>query len=271
MQWLRGLKSEIEFWDKLLGGKTVYSKRVPQAANPHKRFELMDDLPNDKDKIKFADIGSGAFSRCGLIAEGMQLDILAIDPLADIYQNLKIKYNCENGVKMKTGLVEFLNKQFLQNTFDMVHMSNALDHCFDPILGIYQLLYICKVGGQVILRHHENEAEAESYAGLHQWNLSTQNEENEFIIWNKKEEYHIGRVFDGVADINIYSDITESDTNWNYNKVILRKKREVEIPDNGYYNVFGLAVYKELLRQLELSMDNDKKKFLLTRFIRRLQ
>lgn len=43
-------------------------------------------------------------------------------------------------------------------SFDVVHMSNALDHCFDPIFGLMQLISVCKIGGKVILRHNENEA-----------------------------------------------------------------------------------------------------------------
>lgn len=78
----------------------------------------------------------------------------------------------------------FLDNLFEEKMFDFVHMSNSLDHSFDAIAGTDELLYICIIGGKIVLRHHANEIE--NYDGLHQWNLSVLNEEKFFLTKRKK-------------------------------------------------------------------------------------
>ena len=54
------------------------------------------------------------------------------------------------------------------------------------------LRYKCYCGqinnnsGFILLEHRTNEAEIEKYVGLHQFNLCVK--DNDFYIWNKKEE-----------------------------------------------------------------------------------
>lgn len=119
--------------------------------------------------------------------------------------------------------MELLDNKYGQNSFDMVHMSNSLDHCFDALNGIYQLIYICKIGGKIILRHTENEAERSEYEGFHQWNLSVHNEENSFIIWRGKRRIDIAKELGEYVDIYIYPDQKEGE--WQFNKVVMIKKK----------------------------------------------
>ena len=90
---------------------------------------------NPELEIQFIDVGSGPFSRCGIATEKVKLEGIAVDPLADIYTILKKKNGLENGIDLRIGFVELLDKQFEKNIFDLVHMSNALDHSFDPVFG----------------------------------------------------------------------------------------------------------------------------------------
>lgn len=156
----------------------------------------------------------------------------------------------ENGIKLETGFVELLEYKFKRSSVDIVHMSNALDHSFDAIFGIYQMLYICKIGGKVILRHHENEAEAEKYKGLHQWNLSVHNEENSFVIWRPGERYDICKIFYEYADILIYPDIEEEESGWTYNKIVMIKKKDIAIPSNNYRDLIFKNAYAYLMEVL---------------------
>ena len=150
-------------------------------------------------------------------------------------------------IRLETGFVELLDRKFKPNSFDMVHMSNSLDHCFSAIDGIYQLLNICKIGGKVILRHAENEALRENYVGLHQWNLSLHNEENSFVVWRNNQRYDVCKIFADYADIELIPDVKENTGHWIYNKVVMVKKKEISIPDNDYYDVILDKVYEKLL------------------------
>ena len=194
---------------KTEGGVSFYG--FAQTTSSQKKFMLEDDIPDsmlDKE-INFIDIGSGPFSRCGLITSKAILKATYVDPLAEVYQYLKKINGVDNGVNVTTSFVELLDKKFAANSFDMVHMSNALDHCFSAIDGIYQLLNICKIGGVVILRHHENEAENESYIGLHQWNLSLNNPENSFVIWREGVRIDVCKLLEDYVDFELYSNQIE--------------------------------------------------------------
>lgn len=170
---MEGLYDEINFWKNGMEARRGLPN-LKVLESPERRFEFEEELPlncEEKDYY-FADIGSGLFSGCGVKTNKVNLHVIAVDPLAQPYKVLKEKEGYENRIKLQTGFVELLNFYFKENSFDMVHMRNSLDHAFDAVFGIWELLYVCKIGGKVILRHTENEAEREQYHGLHQWNLS---------------------------------------------------------------------------------------------------
>jgi len=256
-KWIQGIPDEISFWNKYMktkGGK-AYHKSFEFNTQKNKPFLLEGDIPNGMSKVKFIDVGSGPFSRCGIKTDKVDLDFTAIDPLADAYGVLKEKYGLNNGVEVKAGYVETLSDQFDENTFDLVHMSNSLDHCFDAVFALYQLLYICKVGGKVILHHHENEAENENYQGFHQWNLSLHNDQNSFLIWRKDICFDICDMFSEYVDFVLLADqkggIGPSD--WIYNKIVMKKKKEIAIPENNYL----YTMLQRLSMKYVLSMTNN--------------
>lgn len=249
-KWVSGLNEEIAYWDDYMqyeGGISFYG--FQKTVSPNRKFELEEDIPSEMygKEYKFIDVGSGPFSRCGRITEKVELKPIAVDPLAYAYTELKNRYGLDNGVSIENGFVELLDMKYQANTFDMVHMSNSLDHCFSAIDGIYQLLNICKIGGKVILRHAENEAENGHYGGLHQWNLSLHNEENSFIIWRKEERYDICKLFHEYADIELFSDQKEKNGHWIYNKVVLKKKKDIKLPENPYYMDILNIIYRQLI------------------------
>jgi hypothetical protein len=170
-------------------------------------------------KTKFLDVGSGPFSTCGLRTSKTQLDFQAADPLAHIYKALKIKNKIFTGVTPEFALVERLVEKYGVNEFDLVHISNALDHSYNPLIGIIQMLSVCKIGGKVILNHAQNEAQRESYTGFHQWNICVEN--SEFIVWRQNIKYNISKILEKYADVIICSNKPLSV------KVLLTKKKDI--------------------------------------------
>ena len=47
------------------------------------------------------------------------------------------------------------------------------------------MMRVLKVGGNLVLRHNRNEAEAEKYSGFHQFNFDQR--DKEFVIWNQHQ------------------------------------------------------------------------------------
>ena len=159
----------------------------------------------------------------GRVTDKVKLDFQALDPLGHAYNLLKKQYNVDSGVSIGTGFVELLHELYAENTFDMVHMRNSLDHSFDPFHGLQEMLFICKVGGKVVLEHAENEAVNQKYSGLHQWNLSVQNEENSFVIWRNDERHDVCKLLSDFADFKLYP--IERDGKVTFHTVVITKKK----------------------------------------------
>lgn len=251
-KWIDGILPEIFFWENsvMKSSGDFHDDVVRKYINDHS-FRLENELQHissaKDNKIKLLDVGSGPFSRCGSFSNKWDIEVVAVDPLASVYKCLKDRYNMNNDIDLRTGFVELLDKQFERNSFDMVHMSNSLDHSFDPIFGIYELLSVCKIGGIVVLRHHENEADNENYEGFHQWNLSLHNSEDSFVIWRKDERIDVCKAFETYAEFSLFPDLKETDGGWVYNEVIIRKKTQLELKECPFYYEFAERTFDKLL------------------------
>ena len=197
--------------------------------DPQCPFQLREDLESVNDKI--LDVGSGPYSRLGFCIDEKKLDITLLDPLACVYRMIGTKYGVNFPIQAQTGMVELLHVLYPRDKFDFVHMSNALDHSFSPLIGLKELLFVTRIGGKVVLRHSDNEAENENYKGFHQWNLTVDG--GKFIIWNKDKKIIVNEYLNEIADIECVQRAEETllDDTWIYNKVIIRKKKEINIED----------------------------------------
>lgn len=229
--WLNEIESEIIFWDRLFatrGREGGDPKIFKFRTDPKCPFQIPEEL--EKENSKILDVGSGPYSRLGYWHNGKKVDLTLIDPLAYAYKKLEKKHGYKFAVSPQTGMVECLSIMLPENEFDLVHMSNSLDHSFDPIEGIKQLLFVTKVGGKVILRHHNNVAEKENYQGLHQWNLTT--EKGRFIVWNKNTKIDMNDYLNDFATIEFAapSEETTLDSKWQFQKIVIRKNKCFECP-----------------------------------------
>ena len=259
--WLSGVESEIAFWNtymKTRGG--AYFVNYQWTTSTEKTFSLEHEIPKEMygKEYKVLDVGSGPFSRLGTNTDKAKLDMLCIDPLGMAYARLKRKYGVDTGIRLETGFVEMLDRAVPADAFHLVHMSNSLDHSFDPIYGIKQLLHACKMGGKVILRHAENEAERAEHKGFHQWNLSLKNEEKSFVIWRDDKRFDVCKLMGEYADIELYPDEVENGS-WRHNKVVLTKRKNIQMPPlkrQTYYDEMLEHVYRAHLETLLKSIDS---------------
>lgn len=100
--------------------------------------------------------------------------------------------------------VEELHECFPPGHFTIAHIRNALDHTFDPLLGIERMLHVVQPGGWVLLRHARNEGVPGSFRnGLHQWafDVATGDELRDreghplmsFVVWNPELRLDVTR------------------------------------------------------------------------------
>lgn len=241
--WIAGIDDEIRFWDayfrlKSYSGKEGYEKATAYAHD----FRYEQDIENEQEY--WLDVGSGPLSSCGSETQKADLHLMAVDPLANVYSAIKAKYNVNTKIKPRYCMVERLGENFSENKFDVVHMRNSLDHSYNPILGISHLIYVCKIGGKIILRHYDNVAKNEKYNGMHQWNLVTDNDS--FFVWRKKKKIDIGKMFEKYIDIEMIE--RKYETKMEFHTVVLRKKANIQLEEDPLKYILEEELFNWMLK-----------------------
>lgn len=232
--WLNGIPSEINFWYHNIRTK---AKRFMSEEEWQIRTSFESPFLLEKElwlkETDFLDVGSGPYSNCGFKTDKTKLTFTAVDPLASVYSKIKEKFKLVTPINPKTAMVENLSSCFKENTFDIVHMSNSLDHSFDPILGLWQMLWVCKKGGKIILRHAENEAEHQKYCGLHQWNIEIK--DNACYFWRKDKRINIATTFGDFITIKKLDKNLDSHSKQYYTYIVIMKNKDVPLHFNENY------------------------------------
>lgn len=172
-----GFAHEIEFWKGFVKSDRFLNNWVLPEQNPEIRAnhpdvaKCFDDFAaarnQEWDIIDVIDVGSGTLPWIKGILPNMRL--IACDPLADEYAKI-FDYNKHGQDAPVKAFAESL--PFDENTFDIVHCSNALDHTQNPYKAILEMERVCRPGGMILIQGFENEAIHEDWKGLHQWNIS---------------------------------------------------------------------------------------------------
>ena len=191
--WSQGVASEIQFWSDWVASKGLqwpddYAARMnPQAPIKPAIGDLIGRT--GKSIVSILDVGAGPVTNIGYIASGKEIHITGVDPLAEAYASILRRHGISIPVRTTFAVAEDLSLFLGPAKFDIVVCRNALDHSFDPVRGIIEMLKVVAVGGFVHLTHYVNEAVMENYGGLHQNNFCAK--EGRFIIWNKDAEVDV--------------------------------------------------------------------------------
>lgn len=158
----------------------------------------------DKDIVNILDVGAGPLTVLGKITCSKTLNIDACDPMAEVYDEIMAEKGIVPLVRTTYAVAEHLSKFAKADHYDIIYCQNALDHSYNPVMGIREMLQVVIPGGHIILLHEINEAENERYLNLHQWNFCEQ--DGDFIIWNKAEHHNMNVHLQGQATIEIHSE-----------------------------------------------------------------
>lgn len=168
--WQRRFASsdQAESWEaRLLDG------RLDSQLNPHRELddELKPHLRNDVVEVRILDVGSGPITTVGMRWPGRTIALEAVDVDAERYAAVFVKHGITPPVQPRPCEAERLTELFEPDSFDLVHAENAIDHCYDPVEAIRQMVTVVKPGGRVVLRHYRREADRQHFRGLHLWNF----------------------------------------------------------------------------------------------------
>jgi SAM-dependent methyltransferase len=176
-----GLSDEVAYWrywfmTKGARSQEEYNMRLdstlPLQDHVRRHIALL-----QVDEIQILDVGAGPLTILGKRHPTKTLAIVAIDVLAREYDALLAEFGIDPTVRTQYGDAEKLVESYGQNRFDFVHAVNCVDHMVDPLAAIEQMLLVVKPGCIVYLSHVENEANSQSYGGLHQWNLKCKHDD----------------------------------------------------------------------------------------------
>jgi SAM-dependent methyltransferase len=207
--WDAGIGHEVSFWDAFLktqgfdAWKDDYRKKVdPEAPLADYLCALMDHLPDDP--LRILDVGAGPLTTLGKTHPTKRLEITATDPLATQYDALLKAYQIEPPVRTIPVAAESLIARFARNTFHLATAYNCLDHSYDPVDAIRQMVALVKPTCHVYLCHVENEGQNQKYEGLHQWNFTI--EDGDFIIRNADASTNMTKVLGSKAAVRAFRD-----------------------------------------------------------------
>lgn len=244
--WSAGVNEEIDFWSRWfetrgLAWKDDYAARTtPQPLAPW----LVSLLPPAQNAPAYIlDVGAGPITRNGYYIVGREIIFTACDPLACHYNQLIDRFGANAPVRTQFAFAEDLSARFNTAHFDLVTCTNALDHAIEPVWGIIEMLQVAKVGGAVFLAHRRNEAEVQSYSGLHQWNFDVKG--SHFIIWNPKRSFDVTALLGGIVSISCQE---QND----HLTVTLRKERDLPIDPLQYNRHLRAGVLEAMLTATSL-------------------
>jgi SAM-dependent methyltransferase len=197
--WKNALPSEVGFWEDYLktGGKSCNAEAEfkfrtdPAAALQPWLHELLACPAGSV--VRVLDVGAGPLTWVGKKWEGRTVQIEAIDPLADAYNQIMQRAGVTPPVITRKGDGEEVTRLFGRDQFDLAFARNCLDHAYDAIQAVTGLIETTKPGGIVFLWHNQDEAEHLCYDGLHQWNFRLDN--GALIVWKGGRALNVNQVF----------------------------------------------------------------------------
>lgn len=124
----------------------------------------------DRSPVTIADLGSGAACVLGSLVEGVDVEVVCSDALADDYADHWRNLGVRPAIPVERQDMTALT--YPDESFDGVVCFNALDHDPDPFAAIREMVRVCKPGGFVLMRHIRRAATGAKYGGLHQWDIA---------------------------------------------------------------------------------------------------
>ena len=173
--WQASIDGEVRFWRNWLATKGAqypgsYDRALDVGLELQPAIAELIVAPAGA-TVKLLDVGAGPLTFLGRTHPTWKLELTAVDALGTQYSELLDDAGLVPPVRTQTGESERLSEQFAPNSFDLVAARNTLDHSYDPVRAISEMVACAKPGSPIVLVHHSNTAEKEKYHGMHQWNF----------------------------------------------------------------------------------------------------
>lgn len=153
-------------------------------------------------EVRILDCAAGPATTLGKTLLGKRVALAAVDALADHYAAMLDELDLVAPIPSRQGEVEHLDDQFAADQFHLVYMRYALDHCYDPVGALRQMVHVARPGGIVMVEHYRKQTPAE-YQGLCHWSLYP--EADDLVIANAG---HSSRVSHELPDVDLQMEVS---------------------------------------------------------------
>jgi SAM-dependent methyltransferase len=192
--WRRGLPDEMSYWVEALRNPPP---DILERFDPRRSFRDLEAVLHlaRGGKLRVLDVGAGPVTNLGFVHPSCLISIVAVDPLATEFLDLMERYGREPPVVTLRLDGERLTEVFARRSFDCAYITNALDHCYDPVRVLHNMFAVVRPGGAVSLQHFESEGQVEGYHGLHQWNIRVDRgdpvitDRTDTVVCNLRQEF----------------------------------------------------------------------------------
>ena len=202
-RWMGGIASEIMYWDLYFQGqRSKWDESCEARMNPDAKLQQRPAaLLPQTEEAHILDVGAGPLTYLGKRMAGTKVRITAVDSLAPEYDLLLKKHNIQPLVRTQLSDAEHLTDNFGSDSFDLVVARNCIDHSYDPLRAIVEMVKVVKPECYVLLEHRPNEGTRRKHGGLHQWNLSA-TDCGDFIIESLHSSINVSRQCSALCDIS---------------------------------------------------------------------
>jgi SAM-dependent methyltransferase len=173
--WDSHIKSEMNYWKDQLRRQDSKAWRADYGKRLDPEAPLQDVIAEHIDRTvgvnRILDVGSGPLTSINRKCGFCEVSITAVDPLADFYNEMLDRVGITPPVRAQLGWGERLTEQFAENEFDITYSRNAIDHSYDPVKCIDEMIKVTKKNHYVILELNERAGSLERWTGLHQWDF----------------------------------------------------------------------------------------------------
>ena len=196
--WRTERPEELKFWARWLDSPSCAERIHSSGVFPGHLARYLDPA---RSNYAVLDVGSGPISTIGPLLPGKVVNLFLTDPLAKGYSALLDQRGIFDTVRPIDVPGEVLTRVFPDKFFDLALCNNALDHAYDPLRIIRQMLQVCRSGGWVHVAGAFNVGVYENYHGLHQWNLELRGDR--FFAWTPSEDHDVFAEIDGIGEIEV--------------------------------------------------------------------
>jgi SAM-dependent methyltransferase len=209
----KGVSHELDFWTRWFATKGLYwpddyRRRLDPRAELDEPL-IVERLAEFGDEVAILDVGAGPLTILGKHHPGKALKITPVDPLAREYDELLASFGVDPPIRTALCPGEELLQKFEPGQFDLAYARNSLDHSYDPVAIVRNMVAVVRPGGYVLLRHVRREAEHQNYSGFHQWNLDI--EDDHLVLWNRVSKHDLTEELAPSAGVMAYRDDTAED------------------------------------------------------------